>query len=117
MLNLERFFKKAEAEFGLQRETSKKGTMEVLKYKNRGVAWRWIRNNTIQLCPPTKGRNVFRDDKYLVIQGKTSECRYIDPNQVLDSDMWSYSGCDCTNVSEIQVWSWIESAYNYQKSQ
>jgi hypothetical protein len=115
MANLCKLFRAAESQFKLRRETSKKRTMEVLKYEGRGVAWRWINRGMIQLCPPTKGRKTFRDGQYLVIQGKGKECRYRDPRSRLNPETWSYAGCDCTHLSDEQVWKWIETACKYQK--
>lgn len=115
MANLRILFQEAQLQFKLQRETPKKRTMEVLKYGGKGVAWRWMNRNVIQLCPPTKGRKTFRDGHCLVIQGKGKECRYRDPQSRLNPETWSYAGCDCTNLSGEQVWEWIETAYKYQK--
>jgi hypothetical protein len=115
MANLRILFQEAQSKFTLQREIPKKGTMEALKYEGKGVAWRWINRNVIQLCPPTKGRKTFRDGHYLVIQGKGEECRYRDPQSRLNPETWSYAGCDCTNLSDEQVLEWIEIGYKYQK--
>jgi len=79
MTNLKMLFQKAELQFNLQRESPKKGTMEVLKYGGKGVAWRWKNRNVIQLCPPIKRRKTFRDGHCLIIQGKEEECRFKDP--------------------------------------
>ena len=115
MANLCTLFQKAELQFKLQRGLSEKETQEVLRYGGKGVAWRGMKRDVIQLCPPTKGRETFRDGYYLVIQGKGKECRYRDPQCRLNPETWSYAGCDCTNLSDEQVWEWIETAYKYQK--
>ena len=115
MANLATLFQEAEKQFGLQRKIPKKGTMEVLKFKGRGVAWRWVGMNTLQLCPPTKGRKTFRDSDFLVIKDRNSECRYKDPNGILNANKWSYTGCDCIGLSNEQIWDWIKTACEYQK--
>lgn len=79
MANLCKLFQKAELQFKLQRVPSKKGWQEVLRHGSKGVAWRGMNGNVLQLCPPTKGRKTFREGDYLFIQGKGKECRYRDP--------------------------------------
>jgi len=114
MANLEILFQRAESQFGLKREIPKKGTMEVLKFEGRGVAWRWLGLETLQLCPPMAGRKTFRDGHFLVIKDLNSECRYKDSTGIL-TEKWSYTGCDCTGLPNEQVWDWIETACEYQK--
>jgi len=114
MANLEQLFERAEAELhGLRRRKAK--TQEVLELPGvRGIAWRpLVGSQVLQVCPPTKGRQAFRDGDYLVVKSATSEWRYFDPHGKLDDNRWSYVGCDCSTLPDADVWDFIKQAYKY----
>jgi hypothetical protein len=50
-----------------------------------------------------------------VVKNATSECRYYDPDGKLNTNQWSYVGCNCSTLSDAQVWDWIKQAYAYVK--
>lgn len=116
MADLESLFEQAETELpGLKRRRTK--TQEVLELAGvQGVAWRPLRGTRVlQINPPTKGRETFREGGYLVVKSVTSECRYYDPNHNLRPNQWSFVGCSCSNLSNAQVWGWIKQAYENLK--
>lgn len=116
MANLTMLFERAEAELhGLKRRRTK--TQEVLDLVGvQGVAWRYLSGTEVlQIYPPTKLRETFRDGDYLVAKNPTSECRYYDPNGNLKPDQWSYVGCNCSSLPDTQVWGWIKKAYENLK--
>lgn len=111
MADLKALFKRAEDELhGLKRRRTK--TQEVLELVGvQGVAWRPLSGTEVlQIYPPTKRRETFRDGDDLVVKNPTSECRYYDPNGNLRSDQFSYVGCNCSNLPDTQVWGWIKQA-------
>lgn len=116
MANLEELFKRAGVELpGLERRRTK--AQEVLELAGvQGVAWRPLSGaQVLQMYPPTKGRETSREGDYLVVRSGTSVCRYYDPNHNLGSNQWSYVGCNCSNLSDAQVWGWIKEAYENLK--
>jgi len=116
MAALEPLFERAEARLlGLRRRRTK--TQEVLELPGvQGVAWRPLGGSQVlQVYPPTKRRQAFRDGKYLVVRNAMSECRYYDADGKLNSNQWSYVGCNCSALSDAQVWDWIKQAYEYVK--
>ena len=117
MANLELLFERAETELpGLKRRRTQ--TQEVLELIGvQGVAWRPLSGaQVLQIYPPTKGRETFREGNYFLVKSRLSECRYYDPNHDLESDQWSYVGCNCSKLSEGEVWGWIKQAYQNLKS-
>lgn len=116
MANLELLFERAETELpGLKRRRTQ--TQEVLELAGvQGVAWRPLSGaRVLQIYPPTKGRETFREGNYFLVKNRLSECRYHDPDHDLKGDQWSYVGCDCSKLSEGQVWGWIKQAYQNLK--
>ena len=116
MANLELLFQRAVTElYGLKTRCT--NTQEALELVGvQGVAWRpLVGRQILQIYPPTKYRNVYRDGQFLRIEGSGADCQYHDPNGLLNEHQWSYVGCDCTELSDSQVWNWIKSAYENLK--
>ncbi len=118
MASLEKLFKIAEAEIpGLKRRLAK--YQEVLDLvdpqgvKIGGVAWRRLDGQEIlQIYPTTSGKTFCHEGKEFVIKNAKSQWRYDDPNHHLE-EQWHYYGCNCRDLDDTMVWTWIRQANYY----
>lgn len=118
MAKLSIIFKKAEDELlNVTRRLTK--SQEVLVYK-LDVNFAWRPNDDrqyMQLYPCTKNRKWdHSSDGFLIIEAAKGQFKYYDPKKELTGKRWSYVGANVKTIEDLQVWEWIQAAYENAKS-